>query len=62
MHFRAFGEYWLEVMVHAFILTTQFDEYLDITQRFNLEMLEIVHRHGAALALPEGRLGAPPSA
>ena len=53
VQFRQFGEYSLDVKVHAYIDTTDFTKYLDIAEELNYRILEMVHEAGAALALPD---------
>ena len=58
VQFRQFGEYSLDVKVHAYIDTTDFTKYLEIAEELNYRILEMVHEAGAALALPDrGQLG-----
>ena len=52
VQFRNFGEYAIEIKVHAYIGTTDFGEYLEIAEELNMAILEIVHDQGASLALP----------
>jgi len=53
VQFRQFGEYSLDVKVHCYVDTTDFNEYLQIAEELNFRILEIVHAAGAHLALPE---------
>jgi len=52
VQFRQFGEYSLDIKVHCYVNTTNFDEYLEISEQLNFRILEIVEESGASLALP----------
>ena len=52
VQFRQFGEYSLDIKVHCYVNTTNFDEYLKISEQLNFRILEIVEESGASLALP----------
>ena len=54
VQFRDFGEYFLQLNIHAYVNTTRFDEYLDISEELNLRVLEAIYAAGAYLAMPEG--------
>lgn len=54
--FMGFGTYSLEVNVFAFILTTDYQEYLEIAESLNMRILEIVHTAGAELSNPANGL------
>jgi MscS family membrane protein len=53
VQFRKFGEYSLDIKVHCYVDTVDFNEYLTIAEQLNFRILEIVHDVGASLALPE---------
>ena len=50
--FMGFGTYSLEVNVFAFILTTNYQEYLEIAEDLNMRILEIVHVADAEITSP----------
>jgi MscS family membrane protein len=53
VQFRQFGEYSLDIKVHSYVDTTDFNEYLNIAEELNFRILQIIHDAGAQLALPE---------
>jgi len=54
--FMGFGIYSLDIKVFAFILTTDYQEYLGIAEELNLRILEIVNAAGAELTNPASAL------
>ncbi len=50
--FMGFGTYSLEINVLAFIMTTDYLEYLEIAEELNIRILEIIEAAGAELATP----------
>ena len=54
--FMGFGNYALELNVLAFVLTTDYLEYLEIAEELNMRILEIVDAAGAELANPAKEL------
>lgn len=50
--FMGFGTYSLEINVIAFIMTTDYLEYLEIAEELNMRILEIIDAAGAELATP----------
>jgi small-conductance mechanosensitive channel len=52
VRFMGFGEYFLEVEIHAYALTRDWSEFLAIRQELLVRSMEIVERAGTRLALP----------
>jgi MscS family membrane protein len=52
VRFIGIGTYSLDIEVFAYILTSDFDEYLGIQQDLLLEFMRAVERAGAGLAIP----------
>jgi MscS family membrane protein len=50
--FVGFGTYSLEINILAFVMTTDYQEFLVITEQLNIRILEIVEAAGAELATP----------
>ena len=50
--FVGFGTYSLDIKIMAFVMTTNYQEFLEITEQLNLRILEIVEAAGAELATP----------
>ena len=50
--FMGFGTYSLEINVLAFIMTTDYLEYMEIAEELNIRILEIIDAAGAELATP----------
>jgi MscS family membrane protein len=50
--FVGFGTYSLDINILAFVMTTDYQEYLKITEQLNIRLLEIVETAGAELATP----------
>jgi len=51
-HFAAYGAYSLNIEIVYFVLTADYDEYMDINQRVNFGIMEGFERLGVAFALP----------
>lgn len=56
VHFEAFGESSLEIMLYFFTKTTVYAEYLAAREAINLKILEILEDENVALALPTQRV------
>ena len=54
--FMGFGSFALELNVLAFVLTTDYLEYLEVAEELNMRILEIVDAAGAELANPAKEL------
>jgi MscS family membrane protein len=54
VRFVGFGEYYLEVEVYAYALTSAWPEFLEIREDVLLKVMDIVERSGTQLALPTG--------
>jgi MscS family membrane protein len=52
VRFSGIGTYSLDVEVFAYVLTPDFDVFLEIQQELLLELLEVVERAGTQLAVP----------
>lgn len=52
-HFASFGEFALVFEVVYFVLSADFNKYMDIQQAINLGIFEAFEREGIAFALPE---------
>jgi MscS family membrane protein len=50
VRFIGFGTYSLEISILAFVMTTDYMEFLEITEQLNIRILEIVEAAGAELA------------
>lgn len=50
--FVGFGTYSLEINVLAFVMTTDYLEYMEIAEELNMRILEIIDAAGAELATP----------
>ena len=50
--FVGFGTYSLEINILAFVMTTDYQEFLQITEQLNMRILEIIEASGAELATP----------
>ncbi len=65
IRFVGFGMYALELEVFAYILTSNFNDYLEIAEDLHLRMMDIIKQAGAALAVPTQTIfmeeGKPPS-
>ena len=56
VHFTGFSRAGLKVDVLSYIKTTNFDEYLDLSDDLNLQILGLLEQHNCTLALPDARL------
>ena len=54
--FMGFGNYSLEISVLAFIMTTDYLEYLEVAEELNIRILEIIDESGAKLTNPAQEL------
>ena len=54
--FVGFGTYSLDINILAFVMTTDYLEYLEISEQLNIRILEIVEATGAELATPVQQL------
>jgi MscS family membrane protein len=52
VRFTGFGTYSLEINILAFVMTTDYMEFLEITEQLNIRILEFVEAAGAKLATP----------
>ena len=52
VHFTAFGASSLDVDIKVVFRTTDFTEYRAAVERFNLDCIAIVARHGSGFAFP----------
>ena len=52
VRFVGIGTYSLDIEVHAYLLTTDFNVFLDVQQKLLLSILELVAAAGTALAVP----------
>jgi MscS family membrane protein len=52
VRFIGIGTYSLDVEVFAYVRTPDYDVFLEIQQELLLEILQVVERAGAALAVP----------
>lgn len=52
VNFENFGDSALNILIIYFINTTEWDEYLDIREKVNYEIMEIVEKHGSSIAFP----------
>ena len=63
-HFASFGSYCLNIEVVYFVLSSDFDRYMDINQTVNLGIKEAFERIGVPFAIPTTavRIGSEPPA
>ena len=52
VRFNGFGEFFLEIELYAYVMTTEWPEFLEIREDILLKVMEIVERSGTRLALP----------
>ena len=52
VRFIGFGDYYLEIELYAYALTSAWPEFLEIREDILLKIMEIVERSGTRLALP----------
>ena len=50
--FVGFGTYSLDINILAFVMTTNYQEFLEISEQLNIRILEIIETAGAELATP----------
>ena len=50
--FVGFGTYSLDINILAFVMTTDYQEFQEITEQLNIRILEIVEAAGVELATP----------
>ena len=51
-HFASFGSYCLNIEVVYFVLSSDYDRYMDVNQRVNLGILDAFERIGVGFAFP----------
>ena len=56
MRFLRFGAFSLDVDVFAYVSARDWEDFLETQQELMLEVMAIVERSGAAIALPAQRL------
>jgi MscS family membrane protein len=67
VNFNSFNAHSLDFFVYTFTKTTDWIEYHKVKEKVLLEIMSIVHKHGADMAFPtqtlhlEGALGVPES-
>ncbi len=54
VRFTGFGEYFLEIELYAYAMTSAWPEFLEIREDVLLKVMDIVERSGTRLALPTG--------
>jgi len=54
VRFNGFGEYFLEVELYAYAMTSAWPEFLEIREDVLLKVMDIIERSGTRLALPTG--------
>ncbi len=52
IRFKEYGEHSLNLEVYAYIITRDFNEYLEISEELNLQILDIIIEAGSRLAVP----------
>lgn len=52
VYFNQFADSSLNILIYCFTKTTKWAEWLEIQQEVYLQMIEIVHKHGADFAFP----------
>ncbi len=56
IHFTEFQDSALGIFCYFFTKTTHWGEYMQVKERINLELMEIVEKNGAAFAFPSQSL------
>jgi len=56
VHFTEFQESALGIFCYFFTKTTQWGEYMEVRERINLQLMEIVEKNGASFAFPSQSL------
>lgn len=52
VRFKEFGEYSLDLEVFAYLKTTDYNEYLEIAETLNIQIIDAIEQAGTAIALP----------
>ena len=52
VRFKGFGEFSLDLEVFAYLKTTDYNEYLQISEDLNLKVIDAIVKAGTSLALP----------
>lgn len=52
VNFTGFGESALEILVYYFTKTTVWTEFLDVQQKINIQIIEIINKRGSSIAFP----------
>ena len=52
VRFKTIGDYSLDLTIVAYIMTNIYSDYLKIAEDLNLEIIDIIHKEGASLAIP----------
>lgn len=52
VRFVGFGEYYLNIEVFSYIKTTDYTEFLRFGEELSLQLLDVVHKSGARIAVP----------
>lgn len=64
VRFTTFGSFSLDIEIFTYVLVSDMNEYLAVTEDLNLRMMEVVYRSGAGFAFPSQTLyvekGEPP--
>ncbi|MCK5355851.1 MAG: mechanosensitive ion channel, partial [Methyloprofundus sp.] len=56
VRFKEFGEYSLDLEVFAYLNTTDYNEYLEIAEALNIQIIEAIAQAGTSIAVPAHRL------
>jgi MscS family membrane protein len=56
VHFRDFNSSSLDILVNYFILSPEYEKYLQVNEEINLKIMDIVERNGCAFAFPSTSL------
>lgn len=59
VNFDSYGEFALRIFIYAFTATTSYAEYMQIKEEVLLGIADIIHRHGAQLAVPTSTIHVP---
>ena len=52
VNFESFGDSALNILIIYFINTPEWDEYLEVRQKINFRIMQIVEEHGSSIAFP----------
>lgn len=52
VHFSSYGPYSLDFEIAYYVLSSDFDKYMDINQAINYQIKKIFDQHGIAFAFP----------